>query len=144
MNKKMVDEQLAKEVSDMMEVGMKEPEDILKLMELFKQISAEVDELQEELEDIDLFVGQMIISDKDFKWWVKMGEGVFEYGKGEGEDTSFTMNADWETMSGMMSGEIDGTSAYMSGDLQIEGNLQDTIAYGDYLSFVAEILENLD
>lgn len=140
----MVDKQLAEEVSEMMEAGMKEPEDILKLMELFKQVSAEVDDLQEELEDIDLFVGQMIISDKDFKWWVKMGEGVFEYGKGEGEDTSFTMNADWETMRGMMSGEIDGTSAYMSGDLQIEGNLQDTIAYGDYLSFVAEILEDLD
>jgi len=140
----MVDKQLAEEVSEMMEAGMKEPEDILKLMELFKQASAEVDDLQEDLEDIDLFVGQMIISDKDFKWWVKMGEGVFEYGKGEGEDTSFTMNADWETMRGMMSGEIDGTSAYMSGDLQIEGNLQDTIAYGDYLSFVAEILEDLD
>lgn len=139
----MVDESLAKEVGNMMEDGMKGPEDILKLMELFKQVSAEVDDLKEELEDIDQFEGQMVISDKDFKWWVKMGDGIFDYGKGEVDSPSFTMSAEWETMSGMLSGEIDGTSAYMAGDLEIEGNLQDTIAYGDYLQYVAEVLEDL-
>ena len=54
------------------------------------------------------------------------------------------MSANWETMSGLMSGEVDGTSAYMSGDLKIEGNLQDTMAYGEYLQFAAETLQELD
>ncbi|MFO7794600.1 MAG: SCP2 sterol-binding domain-containing protein [Promethearchaeia archaeon] len=136
-----MDENLIKEVSKLMEEGMEGPEDILILNELFKQASSEIEDLKEELADINQFVGQMIISDKDFKWWVKMGDGVYDFSKGEAEDPSFTMSANWETMSGMMIGEIDGTSAYMSGDLQIEGDLQNTIAYGDYLGLVADILQ---
>jgi len=136
-----MDEDLINEVAKIMEEGMKDPEEILKLNELFKQASSEIEDLKEELADINQFVGQMVISDKDFKWWVRMGDGVYEYSKGETEEPSFTMSANWETMSGMMIGEIDGTSAYMSGDLQIEGDLQNTIAYGDYLGLVADILQ---
>jgi len=136
-----MDEDLIKKVTNIMETGMKDPEDIITLNELFKQASSEIEDLKEELSDINQFVGQMVISDKKFQWWVKMGDGIYEYGKGEVEGPSFTMSANWETMSGMMVGEIDGTSAYMSGDLQIEGDLQNTIAYGDYLGLVADILQ---
>jgi predicted lipid carrier protein YhbT len=142
----MIDEALAKEVREMRDKGTMadDPKNVLKIMELMKQASAEIDDLKEELEDIDLFVGLMVVEDKDFKWWVKIGDGAFDYGEGEGDDPSFTLSANWETMAGMMSGEIDGTSAYMSGDLKIEGNLQDTMAYGEYLQFAAETLEELD
>ena len=142
----MVDEALANEVREMRDKGTMadDPKNVLKIMELMKQASAEIDDLKEELEDIDLFIGQMVVEDKDFKWWVKIGDGVFDYGEGEGDDPSFTLSANWETMGGLMSGEVDGTSAYMSGDLKIEGNLQDTMAYGEYLQFAAETLEELD
>ena len=140
----MVDEALAKEVKKLRDDGMSDPKDILKIFELMKQASAEIDDLKEELEDIDQFIGQMVIEDKGFKWWVKIGDKEFDYGEGEGADPSFTMTANWETMSGLMSGEVDGTSAYMSGDLKIEGNLQDTMAYGEYLAFAAETLQELD
>ncbi|MFX1394671.1 MAG: SCP2 sterol-binding domain-containing protein [Promethearchaeota archaeon] len=141
----MVDEALANDVRKIRDEGMSDPKDILKIFELMKQASAEIDDLKEELEDIDEFIGQMVIDDKGFKWWAKIGDGAFDYGEGESsEDPSFTMTANWETMSGLMIGEIDGTSAYMSGDLKIEGNLQDTMAYGEYLQFAAETLEELD
>ncbi len=142
----MVDEALANEVKEMRDKGTMadDPKNVLKIMELMKQASAEIDDLKEELEDIDLFIGQMVVEDKDFKWWVKIGDGTFDYGEGEAEDPSFTMSANWETMGGLMSGDVDGTSAYMSGDLKIEGNLQDTMAYGEYLQFAAETLEELD
>ncbi len=140
----MVDEALANEVKKLRDEGMSDPKDVLKIFELMKQASAEIDDLKEELEDIDQFVGQMVAEDKDFKWWVKIGDGAFDYGEGAAEDPSFTMSANWETMSGLMSGEVDGTSAYMSGDLKIEGNLQDTMAYGEYLAFAAETLQELD
>ncbi len=140
----MVDEALAKEVKKLRDDGMSDPKDILKIFELMKQASAEIDDLKEELEDIDQFIGQMVIEDKGFKWWVKIGDKEFDYGEGEGTDPSFTMTANWETMSGLMSGEVDGTSAYMSGDLKIEGNLQDTMAYGEYMAFAAETLQELD
>ncbi len=140
----MVDEALANEVRKLRDEGMSDPKDVLKIFELMKQASAEVDDLKEELEDIDQFIGQMVVEDKGFKWWVKIGDGAFDYGEGDAEDPSFTMSANWETMGGLMSGEVDGTSAYMSGDLKIEGNLQDTMAYGEYLAFAAETLQEMD
>jgi putative sterol carrier protein len=140
----MVDEALANEVKKLRDEGMGDPKNVLKIFELMKQASAEVEDLKEELEDIDQFVGQMVVEDKGFKWWVKIGDGAFDYGEGEGEDPSFTMSANWETLGGLMSGEVDGTSAYMSGDLKIEGNLQDTMAYGEYLAFAAETLQEMD
>jgi len=140
----MVDEALANEVKKLRDEGMSDPKGVLKIFELMKQASAEIDDLKEELEDIDQFVGQMVVEDKAFKWWVKIGDGAFDYGEGAAEDPSFTMTANWETMGGLMSGEVDGTSAYMSGDLKIEGNLQDTMAYGEYLAFAAETLQELD
>lgn len=140
----MVDEALANEVKKLRDDGLSDPKDVLKIFELMKQASGEIDDLKEELEDIDQFVGQMVVEDKDFKWWVKIGDGAFDFGEGEGTDASFTMTANWETMGGLMSGEVDGTSAYMSGDLKIEGNLQDTMAYGEYLAFAAETLQELD
>ena len=100
-------------------------------------------DLKEELEDIDQFIGQLVVSVKEFIMWVKIGDGVYDYGEGETADASFTMTANWETMAGMMTGEVDGTSAYMSGDLQIDGNLQDVMAYGEYASFAAETMEEM-
>ena len=96
----MVDLDLANEVRELTEKGtMKEdPKNILKLMELLKQVSAEDEELKE---------------------------------------------ANWETMGGMMSGEVDDTAAYMSGDLVIEGNLQDTMAYGEFMRIAVEAMQRL-
>jgi len=141
----MVDLDLANEVKELTEKGtMKDdPKNILKLMELLKQVSVEDEELKEELEDMDKIVGQMVITDKDFKYWLSSGEGVFDYGEGETEDPTFTMKANWETMGGMMSGEVDGTAAYMSGDLVIEGNLQDTMAYGEFMRIAVEAMQKL-
>ena len=141
----MVDLDLANEVKELTEKGtMKEdPKNILKLMELLNQVSAEDEELKEELEDMDKIVGQMVITDKDFKYWLSSGEGNFDYGEGETEDPTFTMKANWETMGGMMSGEVDGTAAYMSGDLVIEGNLQDTMAYGEFMRIAVEAMQKL-
>lgn len=43
----------------------------------------------------------------------------------------------------MMQGDINSTSAYMAGDLKIEGNLQDSMAYGEFLSIAMEIAQNM-
>lgn len=141
----MVDLELALEVKEMTENGtMKDnPRNILKLMELMKQITDEDEELKEELGDTDKITGQMIITDKDFKYWLSIGEGIFEYGEGEIDDPSFTMSATWEVMGGIMSGDIDGTTAYMSGDLNIEGDLQDVMGYGEFMRETVESLRNL-
>jgi len=127
----MVDENLIKELKEMREKGPSKPSDALKMVD-------ESEDLKEELDDIDTMVVQLIVTDADFKYWVKLGDGSVDYGEGDGADPSVTMSATGATWSGLSSGEMDSTSAYMSGDLVIDGNLQDAIAYGEILAIAME------
>jgi len=135
----MVDEKLVKELKDMREKGPGAPSDALKMYEFMKQLGQENDELKEELEDMDKLVIQMEVTDIDYKYWVSFGEGAVDYGEGTSDDASVTMKAAQTTWAGLASGDIDSTSAYMSGDLVIEGNLQDAIAYGEVLALAMEL-----
>jgi len=122
----------------MREKGPSKPSDALKMYEFVKQMVDESEDLKEELDDIDTMVVQLIVTDADFKYWVKLGDGSVDYGEGDGADPSVTMSATGATWSGLSSGEMDSTSAYMSGDLVIDGNLQDAIAYGEILAIAME------
>lgn len=135
----MVDEKLIKEIKEMREKGPGAPSDALKLFEFMKQLGAENEEFKEELEDIDTIVAQMEVTDIDYKYWVKFGEGAVDYGEGASDEATVTMKAAQATWTGLSAGEIDSTSAYMSGDLVIEGNLQDAIAFGEIQGLATEL-----
>ncbi|MHA1843110.1 MAG: SCP2 sterol-binding domain-containing protein [Promethearchaeota archaeon] len=141
----MVDENLVKELKEMKESGTiaDDPKNMFKLMELIKQTSIEHEDLIDELDNLDEITAQMKLTDRDFKWWIKLGNGKFEYGEGENENASFSMLADWNTLSGVLTGQVDGTAAYMAGSLKIEGNVQDTMAFGDYFQLAMEIMAEL-
>ncbi len=140
----MVSEDLLKKLKDLREgVGERQPSDALLLAEALKQLAVENEDIKEEVEDMDTLIAQFVVTDVDYKYWVKVGEGQVDYGEGEAEDPTVTMKATGATWAGMATGEVDGTSAYMSGDLQIEGNLQDSIAYGEINSMVGEALREL-
>jgi putative sterol carrier protein len=140
----MVSEDLLKKLAAMRDgEGERKPSDALLLCEAFKQLAAENEDIKEEVEDMDLTVVQFEWSDVGYKYWVKFGEGQVDYAEGEAEDPSVTMIATSTTWGGLGSGEIDATSAYMAGDLQIEGNLQDAIAYGEVNGMVGDVLREL-
>ena len=134
----MVDPNLIKELKEMREKGASQPSDSLKMYEFVKQMAEESEDLKEELEDVDNMMVQLVITDANYKYWVKMGDGAIDYGEGEADDPSVTMSATGVTWAGLSSGELDSTSAYMSGDLVIDGNLQDAIAYGEILGIAME------
>ena len=138
----MVDENLIKEIKENQAKGGGQPSNVLKLMEFLKQISGENEDIKEELEDMDLITVQFEMTDVDYKYWVKLGESKVDYAEGEVEDADVTMKATVATWVSLGSGETDSTSAYMSGDLQIEGNLQDAIAYGEILGMAMEELSS--
>jgi putative sterol carrier protein len=135
----MVDANLIKDLKEMREKGPSAPAESLKMYEFMKQLAAENEELKEELEDIDTIIVQQEVTDINFVYWIKFGEGTVEYAEGATDDASVTMKAAQATWTGLSSGEIDSTSAYMSGDLVIEGNLQDAIAYGEILGLAMEL-----
>ncbi len=140
----MVDEALIKEIKGKVDAGAAaaSPDDISRMYELFKQIAVENEDLKEELEDMDITV-QMVITDIDRKWWMKAHDGMLEYGDGEIENPSFTFSATKEVGAGMLFGEVDATSAYMAGDITVEGNLQDAMAFQEIIELAMEAFEDL-
>jgi len=117
-------------------------EDYPQLLEFLKQVSKENDDLKEELEDMDIVV-QMVITDKDKKFWLKAQEGIVDAGEGDIDNPSFTFSAAFETAVGMLTGEVDATSAYMAGDITVEGNLQDAMAFQEILELAMEAFEDM-
>jgi len=140
----MVDESLVKELQGKFDAGAAaaDPDVALKCFELYKQISEEMEDLKEELEDMDIAV-QMILTDAGNKMWVKASEGSLEYGEGEIDNPSFTFSATKEVGLGMLFGEVDATSAYMAGDITVEGNLQDAMAFQEIIELAMEGFEDI-
>ena len=139
----MVDQDLIDKLKAMRDSGPSQPSDALLMYEFVKQSAQENDELKEELDDMDPITVQIIVSDADYKYWVKLGGGQVDYAEGDAEEPNVTMSATGETWTGLSSGTLDSTSAYMSGDLKIEGNLQDAIAYGEVLAIALESFADL-
>ncbi|NHJ23408.1 MAG: hypothetical protein EAX89_02460 [Candidatus Lokiarchaeota archaeon] len=140
----MVDEALLKEMKGKFDAGAAagDPADSLKVFELFKQIAEENDDLKEELEDMDIVI-QAVVTDADYKFWLKAHDGTLEYGDGDVDNPSFTFSANKEVGLGMLFGEVDATSAYMAGDITVEGNLQDAMAFQEIIELALEAYEDL-
>ncbi len=140
----MVDKALLKEIKEKIDAGAaaSDVNDTLKVYELFKQVAEENDDLKEELEDMDITI-QMNITDADAKFWLKAKEGTMEFGEGTVDNPSFTFSATKEVGAGMLFGEVDATSAYMAGDITVEGNLQDAMAFQEIIELALEALEDM-
>ncbi len=136
----MVDQALIDEIKKMREAGSAEKESILKIFEMFKQLSEEDEDLKEEVEDAEIAM-QFTITDIDYKFFL-IAKGSIAYGEGDcTEEPTVSFSANQETITGMFSGAVDATAAYMSGDLVIEGNLQDAMAFGEITSLAMEAAE---
>lgn len=58
------------------------------------------------------------------KWWVKIHDGVAESGKGESpEPATLTLLAEAGDWVKIVTGQIDGTTAFMQGKLKIKGDM---------------------
>ena len=140
----MVDDALLNEIKGKIDAGAAaaDVKDTLKMFELFRQIAEENEDLKGELEDMDIAI-QMIITDADARFWLKAHDGTLEFGEGEVDNPSFTFSAAKEVGAGMLFGEVDATSAYMAGDITVEGNLQDAMAFQEIIELALEAYEDL-
>jgi putative sterol carrier protein len=58
------------------------------------------------------------------KWWIKIHDGKAESGKGEApEPANLTLQADSNDWIKIMSGQMDGTAAFMQGKLKVKGDM---------------------
>ena len=140
----MVDESLLKDMKAAQEAGASSAtvDIMMKNLDFIKQISTENEDLKEELEDMDIAI-QMVITDADAKFWLSVKEGNLDFGDGDVENPSFTMSSTLEVGAGILMGEVDATSAYMAGDITVEGNLQDAMAFQEIIELALEAYEDL-
>ncbi|NVM36228.1 MAG: SCP2 sterol-binding domain-containing protein [Candidatus Lokiarchaeota archaeon] len=140
----MVDESLLKKIKAAQDSGASSAsaEEIMLMYEFTKQISVENEDLKEELEDMDIAISQ-ILTDIDKKYWLTVKEGNLDYGEGDVDNPSFTMSSTLEVGAGILMGEVDATSAYMAGDITVEGNLQDAMAFQEIIELALEAYEDL-
>ncbi len=139
----MVDETLLKEIKNAHAGSSAASEfDIKKALEFIKQISAENEDIQEEIEVMDITI-QMIIKDANLKLWLTVKEGVLDYGDGNVDNPSLTILSPLGVLANILMGEVDATSAYMAGDITVEGNLQDAMVFQEILEIALEAFEGL-
>ena len=139
----MVDKALLDEVKGIQKNGAKEPADAIKMFKLAQALAKESEDMKEEIEDMDEIKVGFVVTDKDAQFGVIMGGGKFEIFEEALGDAGVTLSTSMENWSGMLSGEVDATSLYMGGDLKIDGNLQDAIAFGEVLNIMQEELEEM-
>ncbi|MHA2130408.1 MAG: SCP2 sterol-binding domain-containing protein, partial [Promethearchaeota archaeon] len=123
------------------------PDDTVKLLEVYKQISLEKKGLQEEFEDMAMldmeFLGQIIVSDENKKFWLKFKEGMVDFGEGEIDEPTLTFNTTMNVFSGIIFGQIEISSAHKAGDVSFEGSGEELMDFQAITSVINDFLQNL-
>ena len=142
-----VNSELLNEIKLKLSDGSAMPGDCLKLFEIYKQISSENAGLREEFEDMAMldmtFLGQIIISDENKKFWLKFREGKVDYGEGDVSNPSLIFTTNMATFTGILFGTIEISGAHKSGDVTFDGGSEDLMDLQAITSVLNDFLQNL-
>ncbi|MFX1399308.1 MAG: SCP2 sterol-binding domain-containing protein [Promethearchaeota archaeon] len=115
---------------------------ITHILEFIKQISDEDDDIKRKLKNMNIAV-QIIIIDKEAKFWVKVQDGKVDCGVGEIDEPSFKFSAKFEIAVMLLSYKITSYDAYMEGHIIVEGNLQDAMIFQELVELGTKAYLNL-
>lgn len=129
----MVKETLVNELKEIINKGANssDPDDVLKIFELYKQISEEVDFLKKDLDE-EQMDGQIVFEDVDRRYWLKASEGKVEYGEGKIKKPLFTIVASKDVGMGLFLGELDANIVSPLGKLKAAGNIKNLRAFQEF------------
>jgi len=135
-----MDEELKERMLEKIEDGSFGAEDLEDYLKLFMQVANESEDIAEEVEGWDrTFLVKLEDGDN---FWLQVEEGKFSSGKAEVDSPDITLEMNSENAAGIFCGEIDATSAYMSGDLKIIGPLPDAVKFRTLTELVREEIED--
>ncbi len=147
MVKKLLNSELLHEIKLKLSDGNAKAEDCSKLFEIYKQISLENAELREEFDDMGMldmdFLGQMIISDKNKKFWLKFKDGKVDYGKDDANNPLITFTTNMNTFIGILFGTIEISSAHKAGDVSFNGDSEALMDFQAITSVLNDFLQNI-
>lgn len=122
----MVDKSLVDELKGKINAGAAaaDADDVLKSFDLIKQISEEVSYLKTDINESD-YSCQMVFSDIEEEYWIKISKGVVDFAKGKIEDPSITITTSKDIGLGLFYGEVDANIVAPLGKLGLAGNFTD-------------------
>ncbi len=137
----MVDKNKVKEMKAKIEDGSFNVKDIPSYLNVMMSLCNESDDIKEEVEGWDR-VFQFKIGDS-LKVWLSAKEGKFTTGVGDATNPDITLEMTDSVGAGIFDGDVDATSAYMSGDLKVVGPLPDAVKFRTITEMVREALDDL-
>ena len=134
-----IDVALRDMILDKIEEGSFGMEDLKDYFTVLTQISNNTEDIQDEVEG---FARTFLykINGRPLAW-LSIKDKRFEMGSGDIERPDITLDMSEELAIGMFSGQVDPTAAYMSGDLRVDGVINDAIVLRDILNLVHEEME---
>ncbi len=143
---KIVNSELLNEIKLKLSDGSAISGDCLKIFEIYKQMSSENEELREEFDDMAMldmdFLGQIIISDENKKFWLKFKEGRVNYGEGDVVNPSLTFSTNMATFTSILFGTIEISGAHEAGDVSFDGSSEVLMDFQAITSVLNDFLRN--
>lgn len=113
---------------------------IMKSVKSFERLSLENEEFKEELTFFQKNIVQTKLLNTDFNFWIEFGNGVYLSGKGVKINPSIFVTCPQKAMNLILEGNLDPDSLWLTGDLQIEGDLQYAGVFFDLMKLALEII----
>ena len=127
----------------LLETVGKDKEQFKKLLEKYIRfmidLVSNVEELREEIRDFDLTY-QMCIEDVEVLYWLKIKEGIIEFGFGKAEESKLTITTSRDLFVRMATRESSGVDAYMRGAIKAEGSLTHALRFIKILRLLYDYL----
>ena len=78
------------------------------------------------------------------KYWFSLQDGQAQVEMGETPDAEATLTADYDTAVALTKGELNATSAYMSGKLKIQGDMMKLMGLQGVFNALPQVFKELD
>ncbi len=131
----------AKEMKAKVEDGSFNVKDIPDYLGVMMDLCNKSDDIKEEVEGWDRTFQFKI--GESLKVWLSVKDGKFATGVGDAASADITLEMTDGVGAGIFNGDVDATSAYMSGDLKVVGPLPDAVKFRTITEMVREALDDL-
>lgn len=117
-------------------------EEVPEVMELLVGIANSDEDFQDEFEDLNKTYA-FIISDKPESehMWIKIENGKFTAGNGKLDPVDLAFTCDAKCAAGMISGGVDSNTAFMKGELKLDGAISDGMKFQNIMALFRDVLD---
>lgn len=117
-------------------------EELGEALELLCGLGSTEEDFQDEFEDFTK-VYQFAVTDKpEADWmWLKVEEGKFSFGRGKLDKVDLTFSMTAQLACDMISGKVNSDSAFLAGDLKIDGSIKDGKKFQEMQAIMRDVLD---